>query len=161
MPRTNQPRILAMIMAGGRGERLAPLDLHQTRGPFGGNIALSTLCPAIVNSNAGHLRARAISFPVAYRALAAGVADRWAYSPELLTGPPQMKTGAMVAEGTADAVYQNINLIPDFAPDLVAVFGADHIYRMDIRQMVDFHLARKAKSRWRPAGPWRRPRRSG
>jgi glucose-1-phosphate adenylyltransferase len=47
-------------------------------------------------------------------------------------------------EGTADAVYQNINLIQDFAPGLVAVFGADHIYRMDVRQMIQFHLDQEA-----------------
>jgi glucose-1-phosphate adenylyltransferase len=46
--------------------------------------------------------------------------------------------------GTADAVYQNLNLIEDFAPDLVAVFGADHIYRMDVNQMIDFHLVKGA-----------------
>jgi glucose-1-phosphate adenylyltransferase len=51
-----------------------------------------------------------------------------------------MNSGAGWYEGTADAVFQNINLIHDFAPDIVAVFGADHIYRMDIRQMVRFHL---------------------
>ena len=47
-------------------------------------------------------------------------------------------------KGTADAIYQNINLIRDFAPGLVAVFGADHIYRMDIRQMIQFHLDHQA-----------------
>ena len=49
-----------------------------------------------------------------------------------------------MAKGTADAVFQNINLIRDFAPDIVAIFGADHIYRMDIRQMLRFHLERGA-----------------
>ena len=54
--------------------------------------------------------------------------------------PPQMNSGAGWYEGTADAVFQNMNLIRDFAPDIVAVFGADHIYRMDIRQMLRFHM---------------------
>jgi glucose-1-phosphate adenylyltransferase len=48
-------------------------------------------------------------------------------------------------QGTADAVYQNLHLIKQFKPDIVAVFGADHIYRMDIRQMVEFHLERDAE----------------
>lgn len=48
-------------------------------------------------------------------------------------------------EGTADAVYYNLNIIRDFEPDLVAVFGADHIYRMDINQMIQFHQAKKAE----------------
>ncbi len=59
--------------------------------------------------------------------------------------PPQMKGRGKWYEGTADAVYQNINLIRDFAPGLVAVFGADHIYRMDLRQMIQFHLDQQAE----------------
>ncbi len=51
-----------------------------------------------------------------------------------------MNSGAGWYEGTADAVFQNMNLIRDFSPDIVAVFGADHIYRMDIRQMLRFHM---------------------
>ena len=54
--------------------------------------------------------------------------------------PPQMREGPEWFEGTANAVYQNLGLIEQHAPDLVVVFGADHIYRMDVRQMVDFHL---------------------
>ena len=58
--------------------------------------------------------------------------------------PPQMKARGGWYEGTADAVYHNLNLIQDFAPDLVAVFGADHIYRMDIGQMIQCHLEHAA-----------------
>jgi len=54
--------------------------------------------------------------------------------------PPQMREGPEWFQGTADAVYQNLNLIEQYEPDLVAVFGADHVYRMDISQMVSFHL---------------------
>jgi len=53
--------------------------------------------------------------------------------------PPQMSAGPEWFQGTSDAVFQNINLIKRHAPDIVAVFGADHIYRIDVRQMVDFH----------------------
>jgi glucose-1-phosphate adenylyltransferase len=60
--------------------------------------------------------------------------------------PPQMRGGEMWYRGTADAVYQNLNLIRDFSPDLVAVFGADHIYRMDINQMIQFHLVKGAEA---------------
>jgi glucose-1-phosphate adenylyltransferase len=59
--------------------------------------------------------------------------------------PPQMKARGGWYEGTADAVYHNLNLVQDFAPDLVAVFGADHIYRMDISQMVQFHRTNRAE----------------
>src|SRR3989441_611194 len=58
--------------------------------------------------------------------------------------PPQMRFGESWYRGTADAVLQNVNLIDDYGPDLVAVFGADHIYRMDIKQMIAFHQERRA-----------------
>jgi glucose-1-phosphate adenylyltransferase len=53
--------------------------------------------------------------------------------------PPQMRFGPAWFRGTADAVLQNLNVIDDFNPDIVAIFGADHIYRMDINQMLTFH----------------------
>jgi glucose-1-phosphate adenylyltransferase len=53
--------------------------------------------------------------------------------------PPQMRFGTAWYRGTADAVLQNLNLVDDFNPDVVAIFGADHIYRMDVNQMLDFH----------------------
>ena len=53
--------------------------------------------------------------------------------------PPQMRVGPAWYKGTADAVVQNLNLIDDFNPDYIAVFGADHIYRMDVTQMIAFH----------------------
>ena len=62
----------------------------------------------------------------------------------ILPVPAQKRTGESWYQGTADAIYQNINLIEGHGYDLVAVFGADHIYRMDIRQMIDFHLQNKA-----------------
>ena len=58
--------------------------------------------------------------------------------------PAQMRMGESWYQGTADAIFQNLNLIEDIKPDLVAVFGADHIYRMDMQQMIEFHLERKA-----------------
>ena len=58
--------------------------------------------------------------------------------------PPQMRASETWYSGTADAVYQNLNLVADFGPDLVVVFGADHVYRMDIRQMIQHHLASRA-----------------
>src|SRR5438046_2527640 len=53
--------------------------------------------------------------------------------------PPQMRFGNAWYRGTADAVLQNLNLVDDFAPDVVAIFGSDHIYRMDVNQMLTFH----------------------
>ena len=54
--------------------------------------------------------------------------------------PAQMRRGPQWFQGSADAIYQNLNLIHDERPDIVCVFGADHIYRMDPRQMVDHHI---------------------
>jgi glucose-1-phosphate adenylyltransferase len=59
--------------------------------------------------------------------------------------PPQMMKGEDWFQGTADAVYQNLNLIQQHDPDLILVFGADHIYRMDLKQMIDFHMEREAE----------------
>jgi glucose-1-phosphate adenylyltransferase len=55
-----------------------------------------------------------------------------------------MRRGEIWYQGTADAVYQNLNLLRDFHPDIVAIFGADHIYRMDVGQMLAYHLEREA-----------------
>ena len=58
--------------------------------------------------------------------------------------PPQIREGEAWFRGTADAVCQNLNLIENLHPDLVLVFGADHIYRMDVNPMIEFHLERDA-----------------
>ena len=72
------------------------------------------------------------------------LAQTWRLSPLLgyyvVTVPAQMRRGPHWFEGSADAIYQNLNLIHDERPDIVCVFGADHIYRMDPRQMVEQHL---------------------
>ncbi|HJZ11769.1 MAG TPA: glucose-1-phosphate adenylyltransferase, partial [Acidobacteriota bacterium] len=72
----------------------------------------------------------------------------WRLSPNLNqyvdAVPPQMRTGKHWYRGTADAVYQNLNLIFDEEPDYVCVFGGDHIYRMDVQQMLDFHIEMNA-----------------
>ncbi len=149
MPRSKQPTILAMIMAGGKGERLAPLTDFRTKPavPFGGKYRIVDF----VLSNFVNSGTMAIYVLVQYRSqsLIEHLRRAWRIGGRIQRNfitvvPPQMKTGGMWYEGTADAVYQNLNLIRDFEPDLVAVFGADHVYRMDIGQMVDFHLARDA-----------------
>ena len=72
--------------------------------------------------------------------------------------PAQMRTGKNWYMGTADAVFQNFNLIEDENPDYIAVFGADHIYKMDISQMLDFHRNVGAVATGPPfQSQWRRP----
>ncbi len=143
------PKILAFILAGGKGERLAPLTDYRSKPavPFGGRYRIVDF----VLSNFVNSHIYSIYLLVQYKSqsLIEHVRQNWVLSPIVrehfvAVVPPQMRMGPEWFQGTADAVYQNINLIYDQQPELVAVFGADHIYRMDIRQMIDFHLDRNA-----------------
>jgi len=143
-------KILAMIMAGGKGERLMPLTEQRSKPsvPFAGNYRIADF----VLSNFINSGIQAMYVLVQYRSqsLIEHLRRAWRFSGPnrqafITVVPPQMKGRGKWYEGTADAVYQNINLIHDFAPGLVAVFGADHIYRMDLRQMIQFHLDHQAE----------------
>lgn len=142
-------KILGMIMAGGKGERLYPLtkDRSKPSVPFGGKYRIvDFVLSNFVNSGifssyvlVQYLSQSLIEYLRTTWRSEGIVADHF-----LTCVPPQMRLGEIWYRGTADSVRQNINLVKDFAPDLVAIFGADHIYRMDVRQMVDFHLKNKA-----------------
>lgn len=146
--RAHRPRVLALILAGGKGERLMPLTQSRSKPavPFGGTYRIVDF----VLSNFYNSGILGMHVMVQYRAqsLIEHLRKAWRIGDGgrqfVTVVPPQMNSGAGWYEGTADAVFQNMNLIRDFGPDLVAVFGADHIYRMDIRQMVRFHLEREA-----------------
>jgi glucose-1-phosphate adenylyltransferase len=144
-----QPKILAFVMAGGEGARLSPLTAYNSKPslPFGSRYRIVDF----VLSNLLNSGIQSIYMLVQYKSqsLIEHVRKAWVVSPmrneEFVTVvPPQMMRGGDWFQGTADAVYQNINLIQLHNPDLVMVFGADHIYRMDLQQMVDFHLEREA-----------------
>jgi glucose-1-phosphate adenylyltransferase len=139
-----RPRVLAMIMAGGKGERLHPLtrDRSKPAVPFAGRYRIVDF----VLSNFVNSEIVAIYVLVQYKSqsLIEHLRLAWRTSgiiPDyfITVVPPQMRFGPAWYRGTADAVLQNLNVIDDFHPDLVAIFGADHIYRMDIRQMLAFH----------------------
>jgi len=142
-------RILGMIMAGGKGERLYPLtkDRSKPSVPFGGKYRIvDFVLSNFVNSGifssyilVQYLSQSLIEYLRTTWRTEGIVSDHF-----LTTVPPQMRLGEFWYRGTADSVRQNINLVRDFAPDLVAVFGADHIYRMDIRQMIDYHIKNNA-----------------
>lgn len=142
-------RIIAFVMAGGQGSRLQPLTTGRSKPsvPFGSRYRIVDF----VLSNLVNSQIQTIYLLVQYKSqsLIEHVRKAWTISPLLQSQfvtvvPPQMMSGENWFQGTADAVNQNINLIEEHRPDLVVVFGADHIYRMDIRQMVAFHKARQA-----------------
>ena len=142
--------MLAMIMAGGKGERLMPLTELRSKPavPFGGKYRIVDF----VLSNFLNSGIMSMYVLVQYRSqsLIEHLRRAWRIGGRIkdqfiTVVPPQMKARGGWYEGTADAVYHNLNLIRDFSPDLVAVFGADHIYRMDINQMIQFHRAKKAE----------------
>jgi glucose-1-phosphate adenylyltransferase len=142
------PQVLAIVLAGGAGKRLAPLTADRAKPavPFGGlyrliDFALSNLV------NAG---CRRICVLTQYKShsLDRHITTTWQLNSLLgnyvTTVPAQQRLGPHWYTGSADAIYQSLNLIFDDGPDLVAVFGADHVYRMDMTQMVDQHLAHDA-----------------
>jgi glucose-1-phosphate adenylyltransferase len=136
-------------MAGGKGERLHPLTRERSKPsvPFGARYRIVDF--ALSNfTNSGIY---SIYVLVQYKAqsLIEHLRTAWRVGGRIkdhfvTVVPPQMRWGESWYQGTADAVYQNLNLIVDFRPDLVAIFGADHIYRMDINQMVTSHMDRRA-----------------
>ncbi|RMG70204.1 MAG: glucose-1-phosphate adenylyltransferase [Nitrospirae bacterium] len=143
------PRILTFILAGGKGERLFPLTSFRSKPavPFGGRYRIVDF----VLSNFINSQIYSIYLLVQYKSqsLIEHIRKHWVLSPIvrdhfIAVVPPQMRMGPEWFQGTADAVFQNINLIKQQKPELVIIFGADHIYRMDIRQMIDFHLEKGA-----------------
>ncbi len=146
--RTNQPRVLALILAGGKGERLMPLTQARSKPavPFGGTYRIIDF--GLSNFYNSGMMSMHVMVQYRSQSLIEHLRRAWRIGDGerqfVTVVPPQMNAGGGWYEGTADAVFQNMNLIQDFAPDVVAVFGADHIYRMDIRQMLRFHLEREA-----------------
>ena len=142
-------RILGIIMAGGKGERLHPLTRERSKPavPFGGKYRIVDF----VLSNFVNSGIFSIYVLVQYKSqsLIEHLQIGWRHGGLLRDHfisivPPQMRMGEMWYRGTADAVAQNLHLIQDFNPDMVAIFGADHIYRMDLNQMLTFHQEAQA-----------------
>lgn len=133
-----------MVMAGGKGERLHPLTEERSKPavPFGGKYRLIDF----VLSNLVNSGISSIYVLTQYKAqsLIEHLQRGWSIGDLrgrdfIVPVPAQMRMGESWYRGTADAIYQNVNLIENNAPKLVAVFGADHVYRMDLRQMIEFH----------------------
>ena len=136
--------VMAMVLAGGQGSRLQPLTADRAKPavPFGGTYRLIDF--ALSNLVNGGVRKIVVLTQYKSHSLDRHIAQMWRLSPMLgnyvATVPAQMRTGPRWFAGSADAVYQNLNLVNDERPDCICVFGADHIYRMDPRQMIEHHL---------------------
>lgn len=135
--------VLVMILAGGEGKRLHPLtrDRAKPAVPFGGRYRIIDF---VLNNfiNSGFFKIKVLT---QYKSdsLNKHITRGWALSPFLNQFvdlvPAQMRTGGEWYKGTADAVFQNINHIYDLNPNYVCIFGGDHIYKMDVSQMLDYH----------------------
>ncbi|MGF1640131.1 MAG: glucose-1-phosphate adenylyltransferase [Rhodospirillales bacterium] len=145
-----QLKVLAIVLAGGEGTRLYPLTKERAKPavPFGGKYRIVDF----VLSNLVNSGIYSIYVVIQFRSqsLLQHLSDGWSFSGILkhefiVPVPAQMRSmGKDWYRGTADAIHQNINLIEQSAPDIVAVFGADHIYRQNIRQMIEFHEQKRA-----------------
>ncbi len=142
-------KIVAMVLAGGEGTRLYPLTAEQAKPalPFAnGYRIIDFVLSNLVNSGISSIYVLAQYKP---ESLIQHVAQAWQPALEDCDGSikvllPRRNTLAGQFKGTADAVYQHLDLLAAHAPDLAAVFAADHIYRMDGRQMVASHFEREA-----------------
>ena len=145
----NTSEVLSVIMGGGQGTRLFPLTKERSKPavPLAGKYRLVDVpISNCINSglrriylltqfNSASLH-RHISQSYKFDHFSGGFVE--------ILAAEQTYADTSWYQGTADAIFQNLNLLDDNSPDLVAVFGADHIYRMDVQQMVEFHLERKA-----------------
>jgi glucose-1-phosphate adenylyltransferase len=147
-----QLRVLAFVLAGGKGTRLYPLTKERAKPavPFGGRYRIvDFVLSNLINSGVYSIY---VLIQFKSQSLLQHLADGWEFSGILknyfiIPVPAQMRTpGETWYRGTADAIYQNINLIEQTSPDLVVIFGADHIYRMNIRQMIEYHVEKRSKA---------------
>lgn len=137
-----------MIMAGGQGNRLQPLTQDRAKPAvhYGGTYRIIDF---VLNNfiNSGVFKIKILT-QFKSDSLNKHISAAWALNRSLDQYvdlvPAQMRTGQEWYRGTADAIFQNVNLITDEKPDLVAVFGGDHIYKMDLNQMIEYHLTKAA-----------------
>jgi glucose-1-phosphate adenylyltransferase len=138
------PKVFGIVLAGGEGKRLMPLtkDRAKPAVPFAGQYRLIDF--AISNLINSGLRQIVVLTQYKSHSLDRHVSQTWRLSGMLnayvASAPAQQRLGKRWFAGSADAIYQSLNLIRDESPDIVVVVGADHVYRMDFEQMVHAHL---------------------
>ena len=147
-----QVRVLAFVLAGGKGTRLSPLTKERAKPavPFGGRYRIiDFVLSNLVNSG---IYSTYVLIQFKSQSLLQHLRDGWDVGGILrqhfiIPVPAQMRTDAEDwYRGTADAIYQNSNLIEQADPHLVLIFGADHIYRMNITEMINFHIEKRASA---------------
>jgi glucose-1-phosphate adenylyltransferase len=138
------PKIFGIVLAGGEGKRLMPLTVDRAKPavPFAGGYRLIDFALSnLINSG---LRQVVVLTQYKSHSLDRHVSQTWRLSGMLnayvASVPAQQRVGKRWFSGSADAIFQSLNLIRDEKPDIVVVVGADHVYRMDFRQMIDAHL---------------------
>jgi glucose-1-phosphate adenylyltransferase len=145
-----QVRVLSFILAGGKGTRLYPLTKERAKPavPFGGKYRIiDFVLSNFINSG---LYSIYVLIQFKSQSLLQHLRDGWQFGGLLnnefcIPVPAQMRSpGETWYSGTADAIYQNVNLIEQSDPHLVAIFGADHIYRMNVREMIEYHEQKRA-----------------
>jgi len=143
-------RVLGIVLAGGKGTRLYPLTKERAKPavPFGGKYRIiDFVLSNFINSGIYSLY---VLTQFRSQSLLQHLAEGWQFgsmlkSQFIIPVPAQMRSqGETWYQGTADAIYQNINLVEQSDPHLVAIFGGDHIYRMNIASMAEFHVQKGA-----------------
>ena len=143
-----RPRVLAVVLAGGEGTRLWPLTADRAKPavPFGGSFRIIDF----VLSNFVNSGMHRIKVLTQYKSdsLLSHISRGWRLSSMVdhyvEAVPAQQRLGKQWFRGSADALHQSFNVVTDENPDYVCVFGGDHIYRMDVRQMLAFHIHQSA-----------------
>src|SRR5205823_14214816 len=145
-----QLRVLAFVLAGGKGTRLSPLTKERAKPavPFGGRYRIvDFVLSNLVNSGMYSIY---VLTQFKRQSLLQHLREGWEVSGLLRNNfiipvPAQMRSPQEDwYRGTADAISQNVNLIEQADPHVVVIFGADHIYRMNIRQMIEYHVEKRA-----------------
>jgi glucose-1-phosphate adenylyltransferase len=147
-PSYDPSQVLVMILAGGEGKRLYPLTLDRAKPavPFAGRYRIIDIVLSnFVNSGLARIK---VLTQYKSASLEEHIARVWRLSPLLdqfiEAIPAQQRTGLSWFKGSADAVFQCQHVITDERPEIVAIFGGDHVYKMDVRQMINAHVQRNA-----------------